>query len=112
MIKYKLTAEGVQDQETGAFIPNNPLNRDWRNYQNWLKKKGNKPDPEFTAEELAVRKDRDTLALQQAIVDAKIRLDGAAAEGMDAAAAEYQAQLDSLMADLNNFVSKKETFSM
>lgn len=37
MKKYRLTEGGVQNTETTAFIPNDMGNRDWRNYQNWLK---------------------------------------------------------------------------
>ncbi len=55
MKKYKLTADGVQNTETTAFIPNDERNNDWREYQCWLKGLDvdgedlgtgyNKPDP-------------------------------------------------------------------
>ncbi len=35
MAKYKLTDGGVQDTETGAFIPNDPGNRHWQEYLVW-----------------------------------------------------------------------------
>ena len=44
MIKYKLTKQGVQNKETGVFIPECKGNRDWRKYQAWLSE-GNKPLP-------------------------------------------------------------------
>lgn len=42
---YKLTTSGVQRLRDGAFIPNDNGNRDWREYQEWLKKEGNTPLP-------------------------------------------------------------------
>ena len=36
MAKYKLTENGVLDQETGASIPNDAGNRHWQEYQVWL----------------------------------------------------------------------------
>lgn len=39
---YQLTAGGVR--LNGAEIPNDPQNRDWRRYQDWLAL-GNTPDP-------------------------------------------------------------------
>ena len=45
MAKYKLLTNGsVCDTETGAFIPNEPKNRHWQEYQVWLGE-GNTPDP-------------------------------------------------------------------
>ena len=44
MADYKLTAEGVVRAADGAHIPNDPRNRDWRAYHEWLAK-GNTPDP-------------------------------------------------------------------
>jgi len=41
---YKLLSEGVKRLEDGAFIPPDPRNRDWREYQEWLKA-GNTPTP-------------------------------------------------------------------
>ena len=55
MIKYKLTKNGVIDLETGMFIPSDPANRHWQEYQEWLKS-GNNPLPEHTLEELKQRK--------------------------------------------------------
>jgi len=62
MKKYRLTEDGVQNTETTAFIPNDERNNDWREYQNWLKGLDvngedlgtgpNKPEPQFTAEEI------------------------------------------------------------
>ena len=54
MAKYKLSGDGVQDTETGAFIPVDADNRHWRMYQDWLAA-GNSPDPEFTPEEIAAQ---------------------------------------------------------
>lgn len=51
MSKYKLTENGVIDQETESFIPNISGNRHWREYQEWLSE-GNIPDPQYTEEEL------------------------------------------------------------
>lgn len=44
MAKYKLTEIGVQNTETGDYIPNAEGNRHWRAYQEWLAE-GNTPDP-------------------------------------------------------------------
>ena len=44
MALYELTKDGVFNTVTGAFIPNDTGNRDWREYQEWLAK-GNTPDP-------------------------------------------------------------------
>lgn len=44
MNKYKLTDNGVLDQETGMSIPNAEGNRHWKEYQQWLAE-GNTPDP-------------------------------------------------------------------
>ena len=44
MAKYRLRESGVIDTETGANIPDDEENRDWREYQRWLTE-GNAPDP-------------------------------------------------------------------
>ena len=36
MAKYKLTDNGVYDTEVGVDIPNDPKNRHWQEYQEWL----------------------------------------------------------------------------
>jgi hypothetical protein len=43
---YKLTNGGVIRLSDKAYIPNSPGNRDWENYQIWLKA-GNKPQEEL-----------------------------------------------------------------
>ena len=99
MAKYKLTQQGVQDIEAGASIPANSTNRDWRKYQAWLAK-GNTPDPEFTAEELAAQKQREKRQIEIAIVDMRLRKDAANAEGFVGLEAETQAELGKLRAGL------------
>jgi len=42
--RYKFTEDGVQRLEDGAFIPTDPLNPDWIEYQAWLTA-GNVPLP-------------------------------------------------------------------
>lgn len=59
---YKLTGYGAQRLADGAFIPNDPRNQDWREYQAWLAK-GNVPEladppPPAPKDELAEIKDR------------------------------------------------------
>ena len=54
-MKYKLQENGVSIPEKNMNIPSCEGNKDWREYQAWLKE-GNKPDPEFTKEELAAKK--------------------------------------------------------
>ena len=46
MAEYQLTAtdSSVIRTEDSACIPNDPANRDWVEYQNWLAL-GNEPDP-------------------------------------------------------------------
>lgn len=43
MAKYKIANAGVK-REDNSFIPNDPQNRDWVEYQEWLAQ-GNVPDP-------------------------------------------------------------------
>lgn len=42
---YKLSLGGVIRSSDGAFIPNDPGNFDWIQYQQWLETEGNTPDP-------------------------------------------------------------------
>lgn len=62
MVSYKLTAFGVQRLSDGAFIPDDPRNHDWRDYQAWLAK-GNVPQladppPPLAKDEIAELKTR------------------------------------------------------
>lgn len=36
-MSYKLLTRGVQRLSDGAFIPDDPRNHDWRDYQAWLR---------------------------------------------------------------------------
>lgn len=47
MTEFRLVREfdGVQRVADGAMIPNDPRNRDWRAFQEWLAE-GHEPDPE------------------------------------------------------------------
>jgi hypothetical protein len=40
MAEYQLTATGVLRIEDQAHIPNEPLNRDWQEYLNWVEAGG------------------------------------------------------------------------
>jgi len=100
MAKYKLTSSGVQDTERGAFIPATATNRDWRKYQEWLKVETNKPDPEFTAEELTIQKQRKIRNIERIIADTRVRKDAASAEGLAGLADECQVELDKLRTEL------------
>jgi hypothetical protein len=51
---YKLTESGVKRLTDNAFIPADPANRDWQEYQAWLAA-GNTPEPIETPEEKAAR---------------------------------------------------------
>jgi len=55
MAKYKLAKNGVIDQENNMFIPNDPANRYWQEYQQWLAQ-GNTPDSEYTLDDLKQQK--------------------------------------------------------
>ena len=98
--KYKLTGSGVQDIETGAFIPKDYNNRDWRKYQEWINK-GNTPDPLETTEEKEAKGKRKKREVEQAIVDAKIKKDAATSEGLTSYASDLDKELTKLRNDLS-----------
>jgi hypothetical protein len=49
-VKKEFNITGIQDTETGMFIPLDPSNRHYQEYQKWLKE-GNQPDPPYTLDE-------------------------------------------------------------
>ena len=96
---YKLTASGVRRLSDNVDIPNNSANKDWRKYQKWLDE-GNTPEPKETEEEKEINKGRRIKALEIAIVDMRVRGDGASAEGLTDLETESDAELVSLRAEL------------
>lgn len=100
MTKYKLTKTGVQDTEIGAFIPDSLGNREWRKYQKWLMKPNNKPDPEFSEEELAAQQQAQIRQIESAIVDMQLKLNTAKIEKFIALADELQTEIIRLRAEL------------
>ena len=65
---YKLAKGGVIRLSDGAFIPEDPNNRDWKEYQEWLAQ-GNKPQPQYTTVELREQLRVKMLALRSARID-------------------------------------------
>ncbi len=61
---YKLAEGGVIRLKDMAFIPDDPGNKDWREFQEWLSE-GNQPEPQYTFAEL------QTLKLQELRQSAK-----------------------------------------
>lgn len=49
---YKLKGTGVIRLGDGAYIPNDPSNRDWMLYKTWLSM-GNTPEPELSDDDIA-----------------------------------------------------------
>lgn len=68
-MSYKLLARGVQRLSDGAFIPDDPRNHDWRDYQAWLAK-GNVPqaaDPPPPAPKNEIEEIKQRLAALEAV---------------------------------------------
>ena len=61
---YKLTENGVRRLSDNADIPSNPNNRDWRKYQEWLKIKGNIPEPMDIVDPWIAKRQERNLILQ------------------------------------------------
>lgn len=116
MAKYKLTEDEnvVQNKETTAFIPKAPGEQDWQEYQNWLKGLGpdgpdgepgeplgtgpNTPDPQYTPEEIEAKSRFEKTLAENAVIEAKVNLDAATAEGIDRK--RFQDELIKAKADL------------
>jgi len=69
---YKLTLFGVKRIADNAFIPNDESNRDWQEYQEWLKK-GNTPLPAYTKEELVEKQRAEEMAAREKLIAEKMR---------------------------------------
>jgi hypothetical protein len=54
IVKRQFKITGIQDTENGYFIPLDPNNRHYQEYQEWLKE-GNTPDDPFTLDEYKQR---------------------------------------------------------
>ena len=61
---YKLTQNGVKRLSDGADIPNDPGNRDWRKYQEWLGKKENSVEPMDVEDPWIAKRQKRNLILQ------------------------------------------------
>ena len=64
MADYQLTndPDTIQRASDKAFVPNDPANRDWVDYQAWLDG-GNTPDPYVAPEQLPPQAAPETVAL-------------------------------------------------
>ena len=62
---YKLAKGGVIRLSDNAFIPEDPANKDWQEYQQWLSE-GNKPQPQYTTAELRDQLRAKMLSLRSA----------------------------------------------
>lgn len=62
---YKLVEGGVIRLKDMAFIPDDPANRDWQEYLEWVAE-GNAPEPPHTPEELRQRRKGEMLSLKRA----------------------------------------------
>lgn len=97
MAKYKLTDNGVQDTETGAFIPENIKNRHWQKYLKWAE--DNTPDEEETTKEKADKQKHKKQQLMDRIIDLRIKMDAAEVENFTDYSIECENELIELRDD-------------
>ena len=100
MSRYKLMKNGVFDQENNMFIPNDPANRHWQEYQEWLRQ-GNVPDLEYTLDEL-----KDRLKGEAKAVRKQKEADGIVVVGTDGTMFQFDTSLTgraNLQAVINSF---------
>ena len=71
MARYKLTATGVHDTQTGFFIPNSPDNAMWNDYLAWVAQ-GNTADPLYTLEQKRENRKEDVNKKKQTIIAAGV----------------------------------------
>ena len=92
---YKQSKNGVIRLSDGASIPEDVKNKDWRKYLKWCQKKGNKPEPEFTKDEIEAKKRFDIKSKESELVQVKIQFDTAKSENLSIAD-DYSKQLTKL----------------
>lgn len=85
---YKIASHGVIRLSDDAYIPDDPTNRDWRKYQQWLKA-GNKPqpadpEPEPTTDELLRKAGVTTEAMVKALWQRVIHKQSEKVSGVEA----------------------------
>lgn len=71
---YKLAENGVIRLSDNAFIPNDPANTDWQEYQEWLKE-GNEPLPMYTPNELRQKLKNDMLFLRNMRINNVVKIE-------------------------------------
>ena len=102
---YKITASGVRRLSDNTDISTDPTSKDWRKYQKWLDE-GNTPEPKETEEEKEISKGRKIKALEIAIVDMRVRKDGAVLEGLTDLETETETELAELRAELESEIAE------
>ena len=78
---YKLAERGVVRLSDNAFIPEDPANKDWQEYQKWLAQ-GNKPQPQYTTAELKERLRAKMLTLRSARINSVLSSPNAQYDGL------------------------------
>ncbi len=78
---YKLAENGVIRLSDNAFIPEDPANKDWQEYQKWLSE-GNTPKPQYTTTELRDQLRAKMLALRSARISKVLSSPNAQYDGL------------------------------